>query len=92
MTAGEDGTVRLFEAATGRETLVLRGHTFLVTGVDFNGDGTQVASASPDGVVRVWAIDLDELIAIAESEVTRGLSEEECQQYLHGPCESSTAG
>ena len=42
-----------------------------------------LASASPDGVVRVWALDLDELIEIARRNVTRELSDEECLQYLH---------
>jgi hypothetical protein len=36
--------------------------------------------------VRVWALDLDDLIGIAEGELTRDLTEEECRQYLHEPC------
>jgi hypothetical protein len=36
-----------------------------------------------DGIFRVWALDLDELIALAQSRVTRTLTDEECQQYLH---------
>ena len=82
-TSGDDATARLFDAATGVEQLVLRGHGFLVSGIAFSPDGTRLASASPDGVVRVWALDLDDLIAIAEDSVTRGLSDDECRQYLH---------
>ncbi len=33
--------------------------------------------------MRVWALDLDDLIEIAEREVTRTLTEQECRQYLH---------
>jgi hypothetical protein len=33
--------------------------------------------------VRVWALDLDELVEIAEDELTRGFTDEECRQYLH---------
>jgi hypothetical protein len=33
--------------------------------------------------VRVWTFDLDELIEIARNELTRTLTDEECQQYLH---------
>ncbi len=62
---------------------MLRGHEFLVSGLDFSPDGKRLASATPDGVVRVWALDLDELIAIAEAELTRGLTDDECRQYLH---------
>ena len=84
-TGGEDATIRLFDthAETGAQQLVLRGHEFLVSGLDFSPDGKRLASATPDGVVRVWALDLDELIAIAEAELTRGLTDDECRQYLH---------
>jgi WD40 repeat protein/class 3 adenylate cyclase len=82
-TAGEDATVRLFDTATGRQQLVLRGHTYLVTGIAFSPDGTNLASAAPDGLVRVWELDLDGLIEIARRNVTRGLSDDECRQYLH---------
>jgi hypothetical protein len=34
-------------------------------------------------VVRVWALDIDELIAIANNELTRPLTDDECRQYLH---------
>jgi hypothetical protein len=33
----------------------------------------------------VWALDLDDLIAIAAAELTRGLTDDECRQYLHQP-------
>jgi len=81
--ASDDSTVRVYDAHRGEQQLVLRGHGFLVSGVSFSPDGTQLASASPDGLVRVWALDLDDLIRIARGEVKRGLSDEECRQYLH---------
>jgi hypothetical protein len=31
----------------------------------------------------VWALKLDDLIDIAKKELTRGLTDEECRQYLH---------
>jgi WD40 repeat protein/class 3 adenylate cyclase len=84
---GEDAAIRLFDthADTGAQRLVLRGHEFLVSGLDFSPDGRRLASATPDGVVRVWALDLDELIEIAEAELTRELTDDECRQYLHEP-------
>ena len=33
--------------------------------------------------LRVWALDLDDLIAIANDRLTRTLSDDECRQYLH---------
>jgi WD40 repeat protein/DNA-binding SARP family transcriptional activator/class 3 adenylate cyclase len=81
-TAGNDGTVRLFEAATGAEQLVLGGSGCAVRGVDFSPDGSRLASTSCDGV-RVWALDIDDLLEIAHREVGRSLTDEECRQYLH---------
>jgi WD40 repeat protein len=53
-SAGQAGTVKLWDAATGQEQLTLRGHTKLVTGVAFSPDGKRLASTSFDGTVKVW--------------------------------------
>jgi WD40 repeat protein len=68
---------------------VLRGHDAIVTDVDFSPDGSKLASASGEGVIRIWALDLDDLIGIAKHELTRSLTDEECRQYLHEPCPTS---
>ena len=39
-SASEDRTVRVWDAATGQETLTLKGHTDFVTGVAFSPDGS----------------------------------------------------
>ena len=50
--------------------------------VAFSPDGSLLASV--DGTtVRVWALDIEELLAIARRNVTRSLTDEECRQYLH---------
>ncbi len=78
-----DGTVRLFDAATGSELLVLRGHDY-GNFVDFSPDGSMLVSSGRfDFIVRVWALDIDDLLEIARDEVTRSLTDEECRQYLH---------
>jgi WD40 repeat protein len=57
-TAGWDMTVRVWEAATGREILVLRGHTSRVWSVTFSPDGSRIASSAYEtkkpGEVKVW--------------------------------------
>ena len=46
-----------------------------------------------DGIVRVWALDLDDLIAIAHDRLTRTLSDDECRHYLHRErCPSPESG
>jgi hypothetical protein len=42
-----------------------------------------IAPGVTDGYVRFNVLSLDELVDIAESRLTRSLTEEECQEYLH---------
>lgn len=65
----------------------LQGHDGLVSGVAFSPDGSRMASSDVQGVVRVCAHDLDDLIDIASAQLTRELTEEECREYLQqGSC------
>lgn len=55
-SAGRDGTVRLWELATGRAQHVLEGHRDEVNTVAFAPDGSRVASGSDDGTIRFWDV------------------------------------
>ena len=76
-----DGTVRLFDTGTGEPLLALDGHE---TGGElaFSPDGAMLATQG-DGIVRIWALDIGDLLEIARQKVTRSLTDEECRQYLH---------
>jgi WD40 repeat protein/DNA-binding SARP family transcriptional activator len=82
-TASADGTAILWDAGTGKEFLTLTGHTGWVSGVSFSPDGTRLATSSQDGTVRVYSLQIEDLIALAHSHLTRDFTQAECQQYLH---------
>jgi WD40 repeat protein len=82
-TAGFDNTARLWDLSTGREVLALTGHTLGLTEAIFSPDGTRLATSSNDGTVRVYVLPIQELIDLAQTRLTRGWTEDECQQYLH---------
>ena len=53
-TGSNDGTVRIWDAATGQERATLTGHTGRVKAVAVAPDGSWLASGSDDGTVRIW--------------------------------------
>lgn len=86
-TAGDDGLVKLWDVSSGpdrgTEITTLPGHTAKVSGISFSPDGKYLASVSWDGTLRVYYTQLEDLIAAAKERVSRSLTTDECQQYLH---------
>ena len=60
--ADKGGIVRLWDLASGRSTLVLRGHGSRVEDVEWSPDGTRLVTASADGTARVWAAATGDII------------------------------
>jgi WD40 repeat protein len=82
-TASGDGTAKLWDARTGDELLTLSAHSGPVISISISPDGSRLATGSRDGTVRVYTLLLDELVALAQSRVTRSLTDAECQRFLH---------
>jgi WD40 repeat protein/DNA-binding SARP family transcriptional activator len=90
-TAEGDGTVRLWDATTAEETLVLPAQSDSLASVAFSPDGTRLASLSSDGELRVWALDIDDLLDMARGRVTRDLTDAECRAYIGEGCPPAPA-
>ena len=55
-TGSGDGTVRVWDAATGRQRLSLVGHTTPISALEFNQNGKRLATSSSDGTTRIWDV------------------------------------
>jgi len=54
ISGSHDKSVRVWDAARGKELNVLNGHTGAVRSIAFSNDGTRIVSGSLDQSVRVW--------------------------------------
>ena len=58
-----DGTVKLWDVASGEPIATLEGHTSRVNSVSFSPDGATLASGSGDGTILLWDVASGEPIA-----------------------------
>jgi WD40 repeat protein len=60
--------------------LLLKGHKYRVTSLAFSPDGTQLASASDDGAMKLW--DVPSLVALAADQQKAGLAPDQIEAAL----------
>jgi WD40 repeat protein/energy-coupling factor transporter ATP-binding protein EcfA2 len=82
VTASRDQATNVWDTKNGDKLVTLRGHTGDVYGVVFSPDGRRLADASQDGTVQVYAFDMNDLLNLARTRVTRSLTADECQHFL----------
>jgi WD40 repeat protein len=84
-SGSEDNTAKLWDVETGAEILTFPGSSGGVTAVAFSptDHSAHLAVASADGIVRMFLLQIDELLAVAKARITRTLTVAECQEYLH---------
>jgi WD40 repeat protein len=82
-SASTDNTVRIWDVASGRELITMAAHSDPVHAVAWSQDGKYLLSAGTDLIIQVYAMDIDLLLNLARSRVTRNLTREECNKYLH---------
>lgn len=81
-TGSNDNTLRLWDVRTGEPLLTLptAAPAFRIS---FTPDSTRLVVSIINGETRVYLPGIEDLFALAKSRVTRSLTTEECQQYLH---------
>jgi WD40 repeat protein/transcriptional regulator with XRE-family HTH domain len=82
-TTGFDRLAKVWDVASGEELFSLYGNASNVFGVSFSPDGSRLATAGADGTVRTYVLSLEDVRALAEARLTRGLTGAECRQFLH---------
>ncbi|OBS29589.1 hypothetical protein FPOA_03526 [Fusarium poae] len=68
-SASEDGTIRIWDVATGESIHVLRGNNYWVYSVSFSGSNYRLASASADTVI-IWDAETGEHINSIHNQTT----------------------
>jgi WD40 repeat protein/transcriptional regulator with XRE-family HTH domain len=81
-TASVDGTAKVWDAVTGTNVLTLPVDSQGAGGISFRPDGKQLAVGAVSGTY-IFVLPIDDLVELAKSRLTRSLTIEECQQYLH---------
>ena len=66
-----------------RELLTLSGHNGEVTGVAFSPDGRAWPQPARTRAVQLYALNIQDLMTLARTRVSRSLTSKECQKYLH---------
>jgi WD40 repeat protein len=61
VSAHLDGTLKVWEVATGRQVHTLTGHQAMVLAVAVTPDGRQAVSGSQDGTLKVWQMETGQL-------------------------------
>ncbi|KAJ7310679.1 hypothetical protein DFH08DRAFT_1046444, partial [Mycena albidolilacea] len=54
VSGSDDGTERIWDAATGNEVMKMEGHNHYVLSVAFSPNGAQIVSGSADTTVQIW--------------------------------------
>lgn len=81
VTSSDDGTARLWDAENGEEHAILEGHRGRVHQAAWHPDGI-IATASFDGSVRLYEMDVEKLLDLACARAVRNLTDEEWNRFL----------
>jgi WD40 repeat protein len=93
VTAGTDGTARVWRSDGTGEPIVLKGHEGKVIDAFFSPDGKHVVTAGADGTTRIWRITWPDLLEVLRSATTACLTILQRRMYLGGTsCRKDSMG
>jgi WD40 repeat protein len=81
-STGDDGAASIWDATSGANLVTLPVDSAGAGSVAFSPDGKRLAVGAISGVY-VFVLPADEVVAMAKSRLTRTLTLDECQKYLH---------
>jgi WD40 repeat protein len=81
LSGSADGTLRLWDAASGQTLRLFAGHNDAVNDAVFSPDGQTILSASADHTLRLWDVDYQDFIDYACDHVFRDLTITERSEY-----------
>jgi len=82
VTASWDKTAKVWDLVSGITRITLVNHTDRVLSIAISPDGKHLATAGDDNSVSIYTLDIEELLELACSRVTRNLSQTEWDNYL----------
>jgi len=80
-TVNADGQAQLWDLKT-HELLSVMSHGVSLSAVAFSPDGKRLATGDTEGTIKIWLVEIDDLIEIACNSLSRNLSQEEWLQYM----------
>jgi WD40 repeat protein len=81
---GASHDVKIWDAESGQEIFELSSQDCPVIGVAWSPDSSKLAAACDDGTLRMYEMDIPQLVALARHRITAPFWQEGCQQYLYG--------
>jgi WD40 repeat protein len=71
VTASQENTARVWDAASGQQIVVLRGHEARVQSPNFSADGSRIVTVSEDNTARVWHAESGQQIVVLRGHEAR---------------------
>jgi WD40 repeat protein len=82
-TVSWDGASKLWDPRSGSELLTFSSYGSPFVCVALSPDGKRLVTGSQDGIVRVYWVEIEDLMALARTRVTRELTPQERKKFLH---------